>query len=96
MVAELGDEMKYKLTKKIWQEAGKKAGWIKEAQYSDSGLPNDNSISPKEDLERKIQNDLYMSILHDISEGKMKHNALLELEEKLAILSGWIVDNLGR
>ena len=62
------------------------------AQYSDSGLPDDTGISQRDDLARKIQNDMYMGILHDI-EG-MDYNALMELEEKLQVLSSWIVASL--
>jgi len=83
-----------RISKKEWQNIGKKTGWMKVAQYSDSGLPEDAGTSQKDTLAGKIQNDLYMGILHDISKGEISHNALLELEERLQILSGWIVDKI--
>jgi len=83
-----------KISKKEWDSVGKKAGWIKVAQYSDSGLPENTGTPQKNDLASKIQNDLYMGILHDISKGKMPHDALLELEKKLQVLSNWIVSQI--
>ena len=86
----------FKLRRDDWEAIGKKAGWIngniKTSQYSDSGLPDDTTISQKDDFIRKIQNDLYMSILSNIK--GMKYNSLLELETKLQELSHWIVDHL--
>ena len=83
-----------RISKKEWKDIGNKYGWMKVAQYSDSGLPEDTGTSEKSELAGKIQNDLYMGILHDISNGALSHNALLELEGKLQVLSSWIVNQI--
>ena len=41
--------MKYKLTKKAWQEAGKKAGWIKTAAIGIEDMPGDDSQKYRQD-----------------------------------------------
>ena len=80
-----------KMSKKEWQSIGKKAGWMKKALYSDSGLPEDTNISQKDDLSRHIQHDLYMALLTSKNIKGLDHNALLELESKLQELAEWIV-----
>jgi len=76
-----------KISRNEWEAIGKKAGWMRKADYERW----DANISPKEDVERALVNRLKEATKPDSEE--LLSNEQLVLEEKINQLASWIMNN---